>query len=54
MPSGLTISGVASRVMPMKATLMPSNFSMPYGAKMVFPLSLYFTFAARNGKLAPR
>ena len=41
MPSGETMSGVPSRVMPTKATLTPPGKSwIAYGGKIVSPLSL--------------
>ena len=53
MPAALTMFGVPSRVMPMKATLAPVKFRMEYGAKSVSPVDSCTTFAARKSKSAP-
>ena len=53
MPSGVTIVGVSSSVMPTIPTLTPLKWWIPYGAKIGCPSVLYLTFAARKSKVAP-
>ena len=53
MPAGVTIGGVPSSVMPTMATLTPLKWWILYGGKIVSPLSLYVTFAARKSNVAP-
>ena len=52
-PSAVTMSGVPSRVIPMKPILTPSTSLIAYAGRIVLPLASSVTLAARMSKSAP-